>query len=313
MINKPGILITGYNRPELLKKQIDFCLSTGLSVFVAIDGPKEIGNLENKNRICREMASNYEDELDGILINEKNLGCNISVTNAITWAFEHVESLIILEDDIGVDSNFINFALAGLKYFEQMNFVSGISGMNLVPTNYISNSTSIARLTCFTSSWGWATWKDRWTQHLLECQEFPNWQWDYPTKFWTSNKKVVWKEFFSQTSEGGYDTWDFRWQYSNLKLHKLSIVPNINLALNFGFGEFATHTTCVGESNWLPKEIFPVKNLNFDEVELVRDAKADKWMATNHYGATGITRIKIQLGNKFPVVKRIYRLVVGKK
>lgn len=308
MQTSPGILITGFNRPELLRKQIDFSLSTGLKVFVAIDGPKVNKDLENKNDICRKIVNEYKVKLEGILLNERNLGCNTAVTNAISWAFENLESMIILEDDVFVDENFINYAIAGLQYFKNVKYISSLSGMNLVPAEYLGDSTSIARLSCFTSSWGWATWKDRWVEHLLASKEFPNWDWNFPTRFWTTSKKVVWREFFRKTVENEYDAWDFRWQYSNLKLQKLSVVPNFNLALNCGFGEFATHTTSLEKPHWMPTEIIPVEYVDFDQIVLAQDQMADDWMAANHYGATFLTRIKIQLGNKLPNLIKLYRL-----
>jgi hypothetical protein len=313
MNTNPGILITGYNRPKLLRRQIDFSLSTGLRVFVAIDGPKDNKDQEIENDICHKIVNEYKFKLERILLNERNLGCNTSVTNAISWAFEHLESMIILEDDVIVDESFINYAIAGLQYFKNIDNISSLSGMNLVPTEYLSDSTSIARLTCFTSSWGWATWKDRWIEHLSVSKEFPNWDWNFPTRFWTTNKKVVWREFFRKTAESEYDAWDFRWQYSNLKLQKLSVVPNLNLALNCGFGEFATHTTSLEKPHWMPTEIMPVENVDFDHVVLAQDQIADNWMAANHYGVTLLTRIKIQLGNKLPNLKKLYRLFMRNK
>ncbi len=37
--------------------------------------------------------------------------------------------------------------------------------------------------------------------------------------------------------------WDYQWFYTNLINNRLSIVPQVNMVTNIGFGKDATHTT----------------------------------------------------------------------
>jgi hypothetical protein len=44
-------------------------------------------------------------------------------------------------------------------------------------------------------------------------------------------------------SEGSIDTWDFQWVFTGWRHKRLSILPNVNLVRNIGFGSGATHTS----------------------------------------------------------------------
>ena len=279
-----GILIFGYNRPEMLENQIRFAIGTKLNVYVKLDGPKE--NSFEANKQCSSVIEKYKSRIKDYSISSINKGCNLAVTEGITWAFEHEEALIILEDDVVVDHTFLTFACTMLNFYELDKNIGGISAMNVVPQKYTADSFFDYRATCFTSSWGWATWKDRWDSHLQISDVFPKWGWDFPTNFWTPIRKSIWKSFFAKTKDGIYDAWDFRWQHSNWVNQRLTIIPNMNLGLNLGFGPQATHTHATIKPAWLPIEIEQMPTVLKKRNSITCDLRADKWMAKNHYGAT---------------------------
>jgi len=298
-----GILIFGYNRPEMLENQIRFAIGTKLNVYVNLDGPKR--NSFEANKQCAVVIEKYRLNLKDFSVSSVNKGCNLAVTEAITWAFTREEALIILEDDIEVDEHFLDFATLMLNSYQSEKKIGGISAMNLVPAESITNSSLAYRMTCFTSSWGWATWRDRWDEHLELRSNFPIWKWNFPISFWTPVKKTIWKSFFSDTVSGRFDTWDFRWQYTNWISGKLTIIPNKNLGLNLGFGPGATHTNSIDMPAWLPTKIEKMTTSPQISNHLMQDLKADKWMAKNHFGATINNFLRIRLGSQFPRLKTL--------
>lgn len=298
-----GILIFGFNRPDMLQNQIEFALSTKHNVYVNLDGPDE-NNVE-ANRLCAAIVEKYKSNLTCIRISSVNKGCNLAVTDAITWAFESEKALIILEDDVRVDNHFLEFAILMLKMHESDKSIGGISAMNMVPHSSITNSDLEYRFTCFTSSWGWATWRDRWETHLQMNHHFPIWEWDFPKKFWNPVTRSIWGSFFSKTKNGEYDAWDFRWQYTNWLNKRLTIIPNKNLGLNLGFGSGATHTKSTEKPVWLPTRIEEISLPIEKQTSINQDVRADSWMAKNHFGATWSNFLKIRLGSRFPLLKSL--------
>lgn len=70
-------------------------------MFVAVDGPREeVAGEADRCAQVRDVLRLVDWECEvKTLFRDKNLGCGLAVSSAITWFFEHVEAEIILEDD----------------------------------------------------------------------------------------------------------------------------------------------------------------------------------------------------------------------
>jgi hypothetical protein len=64
-----------------------------------------------------------------------------------------------------------------------------------------------------------------------------------------NNKKAVkyWEIIFQETYEGKIDTWDYQWLYSCWAKNGLTVIPEVNLVSNIGFGYDASHTKGSGK------------------------------------------------------------------
>jgi hypothetical protein len=67
---------------------------------------------------------------------------------------------------------------------------------------------------------------------------------------------------FDRVYNGEIDTWDYQWGFANMVEGRLSVVPNVNLVSNIGFGPDATHTIRDAPSANLPTEAmtFPLRH-----------------------------------------------------
>ena len=307
------ILITGFNRPELLEELLKSLSNMGCRIYLSLDIPKksDITNTEASRR-CIEIANRYSSDLAGVRISKENLGCFRGITEAITWGFGQEQILIILEDDVRVNEIFISYATKLLADFESNQLVGSIAGTNFVPESHITLKDDSVRFSAFTSSWGWATWRDRWDDYLQDLDTFPVLDSLFPTNFWNWASKRYWKKVFEATLRGKYDAWDYRWLYSNWKRQRLTIVPNSNLVINVGFGEGATHTHDSNLPWWLPREIENSFKLNAAPSSILRDERADRWTEENHYRTKVDQQLKSAFSAKFPRVAVVYRRVMGR-
>ena len=121
------------------------------------DRPDDMEKMLRCRKICEnidwdcEVFRNYQ---------EKNLGCDPSEHAAISWAFEHEEQIIYLEDDDVPSQSFFYFCDELLNKYRDDKDVFMICGRNqLGETNYDDNSYFFAKAA---SIWGWASWRDRW-------------------------------------------------------------------------------------------------------------------------------------------------------
>ena len=298
----------GYNRPSMLKASLEYLLTTNAKVYVALDIPRpdDLRNVALSSE-CIEIVNAHSSGIAGIRISDVNQGCFMGVTQAITWGFSLEPELIILEDDIQVTEAFLSFATSMLDEYRDNVKVGSIAGTNLVPTSSISKSEKDIRFSAFTSSWGWATWQNRWADYLQDLPAFPEFTHGFPDHFWNLITTRYWDQVFLETLRGKFDAWDYRWLYSNWKHSRLTVVPNENLVLNIGFGESATHTKDTVIPWWLPTRITEsFACIKFPE-GIDRDLIADKWMADNHYRINALNLFKYEVAMKFPAIARAYR------
>jgi hypothetical protein len=83
-----------------------------------------------------------------------------------------------------------------------------------------------------------------------------------------------WRQIFETVSAGGIDTWDYQWSFSCWSQNGLSVLPEVNLVSNIGFGDEATHTKASNSQmeNLARAEMaFPLRHPPF----LVRNSEAD--------------------------------------
>lgn len=109
-------------------------------------------------------------------------------------------------------------------------------------------------------------------------------------KYWTKN--------FQRTYEGNPTVWDYRWTFACWIQNGLTILPNVNLVSNIGFGEGATHTSSSkSKVANLPVEemIFPLKHPPF----LLRHVEADDFTDHNIFYVSLLSSLSRKLAKVF--------------
>jgi hypothetical protein len=201
-----------------------------------------------------EVLTNFSDV---------NLGCKIRVSSGLDWVFEQVEEAIILEDDCLPHPTFFRFCQELLERYGDDQRVGMISGDNFQfghrindDSYYFSNINHI---------WGWATWRSRW-QHDYDVtmKHWPKVRDEGRVADWASTPAEVGSliDNFENVYHGKIDTWDYQWSFCNRLNGRISVMPNVNLISNIGFGINATHTTSESEFSNMPIEKidFPLKH-----------------------------------------------------
>ena len=123
------VAIFAYNRPWHLNVTLNSlkncygASSTHLTIF--IDGPRKNSDLR-KIKSCIKISKLYENDFKSLMIfpSEKNKGCASSILDGIEKIFLQNETVIVLEDDIQVSPQFLNY----MNYLEDnlllINFIT---------------------------------------------------------------------------------------------------------------------------------------------------------------------------------------------
>ena len=181
-----------------------------------------------------EVLTNYSDA---------NLGCKNRVSSGLDWVFETVEEAIILEDDCLPHSSFFRFCEELLDYYRHDKRIMAISGDNFqFRRRHTEYSYYFSR---YTHIWGWASWRRAWQYYDVKMklwEEIRDGDW---LKSILEETKVVkyWTKIFQTAYDDKIDTWDYPWTFACWIQNGLTILPNVNLVSNIGFGEDATHTS----------------------------------------------------------------------
>ena len=208
------------------------------------------------------------------LFRERNLGCKLAVSQAISWFFDQVEAGIILEDDCVAHPSFFPYAAELLERYRDDERILMISGDNFQRgrrrTDY---SYYYSR---YTHIWGWATWRRAWRLYDHRMSAWPElreggWLLDI-----LGDRKAAeyWARVFDETHDERNTSWAYRWTFTAWNQSGLTVLPNVNLVSNIGFGEGATHTQRhVAGASALPvaEMTFPMSHPPY----LIRDGQAD--------------------------------------
>ena len=134
-------------------------------VFFYIDGYK-IKDVKDKKKVLqvREIVKNFSFKHKNVVIffNKKNLGLYNSVITGVTEVFKRHSSVIVLEDDLILDKNFLVFMNKALNYCKNKKNVSQISGYSY-PFNYDNDQAYYSTLS---SCWGWGIYKKDWLNFI---------------------------------------------------------------------------------------------------------------------------------------------------
>jgi hypothetical protein len=236
-----------------------------------------------------EVLTNYSD---------LNLGCKNRVSSGLDWVFSLVEEVIILEDDCLPHPSFFRFCQDLLDYYRNDERITAISGDNF---QFGRKRTGYSYyFSCYNHIWGWATWRRAWQYYDVKMklwQEIRDGNWLESILGKTQAVKY-WTKIFQTYYDGKIDTWDYPWNFACWIQNGLTILPNVNLVSNIGFGEDATHTSSSKSrvANLPVKEInFPLKHPPF----LLRHVEADDFTYRNLFDSSLFSRYFMKL----PLVK----------
>lgn len=270
-----AVLFIVFNRPDTTMMVLQAIRDAKPSkLYVAADGPRSSKNGEDRivEKVRRQVLESVDWECDvKTLFHRENRGCKNAVSSAISWFFENERRGIILEDDCLPHPSFFRFCEELLERYEDDGRVGQISGDNF--QNGIRRGEGDYYFSRYNHIWGWATWSDRWENYDVELRELDSFK-PFEGMFQSRREKLYWKEIFEKTKGGKIDTWDFQWTFTLWINKQLTILPNVNLVSNIGFGIDATHTTIENEFSNLPTNALQIKN---HPVTVQREIDADRY------------------------------------
>ena len=247
MTTYPPIALFCFNRPEHTRKTLNALArnngaeNSALHVFA--DGPRCSAD-ERLVELTRNEVAKVRG-FDSITIHERasNLGLARNIIDGVSELVDACGRVVVLEDDLETSPWFLNYMKGALDFYQEQKRVFSISGFNYpssmmrMPRDYDSEVYFNYRNT----SWGWATWKDRW--HLAD------WDIDYFEAF--RNDRLLKRRFgrlgpdvfnmLKRQESGEINSWAIRWSFTHAKHDAVSLFPINSYVRNIGMDASGTH------------------------------------------------------------------------
>lgn len=242
---KSPVIFIIFNRPDTTKRVFKVIRDVQPpKLLVIADGPRDDhpDDIEKCDTV-RAIINNVDWDCE-VLTNysDVNMGCKHRVSSGLDWAFSIVEEAIILEDDCLPHPTFFRFCDEMLEHYRDDTRIGMISGDNFQfgkkRTNY---SYYFSR---YPHIWGWATWKRSWKNYDIDMKVWP----EIRDGRWLEDilkskiSKWYWRYIFNGAFSGKTNSWAYPLIFSCWKRDEVSVLPNVNLVSNLGFGDDAVHT-----------------------------------------------------------------------
>lgn len=273
------IVVFAFNRLEALKACIDSLLSNSEAsesdLIVYVDGPRKGRGGEKK------MVDDVREFVKNIIgfksltyhFSDINKGLANSIIDGVSQVMMQYGRAIVIEDDLVCSSNFLTFMNQGLEQFQNLNKVFSICGYSnrvKTPKGYKYDGYFCPR----SSSWGWATWRDRWESCDWELNIWKNVE---------TNAKAFNKwggsdcyRMLKGWKEGRNNSWAIRFCYNQFVQDKLSLFPIISHVKNVGFDGEGTNcpkwSRFKSEFDESDNKLFNLPNEVLVEREIVKSA-----------------------------------------
>lgn len=282
----PPVLVIAFNRPNMTARVIAALRAVRpRTLCLAVDGPRSDRPSERGQVLeVQRLADTVDWDCDvRTLFRTENLGCKIAVSEAISWFFDQFEAGIVLEDDCVAHPSFFPYAAELLERYRNDERICMVSGDNF---QFGRQRTGYSYyFSMHTHIWGWASWRRAWRLYDHGMSLWP----ELRDGGWLEDllgeraAAAYWTRKFDDTHAERNSSWAYRWTFAAWAHSRLTVLPNVNLVTNIGFGDAATHTL----SRWnrlaaLPVDemVFPLKHPPFT----IRDAHADRFTQRRVFG-----------------------------
>lgn len=269
MNNLSPIILTVYNRFEHTKRTVEALKANTLAsksiLYVFSDASKNDEDIKDVNEVRK-----YIHDINGfkeVHITERaeNLGLAKNIISCVTEVINKYGRVILVEDDLVSSPYFLKYMNDGLDKYKDNPVVGSISGFTFsknamqLPKSYDHDIFFFVR----PSSWGWATWKDKWNQVDWDIKDYNEFK-ENPFKKQKFNRGGAdLTGMLIAQKRGKINSWAIRWSYNFYKKGWLSVYPTISFIDNQGHDNSGIHSKASNKELYKNYELNQNQSIKF--------------------------------------------------
>ena len=237
------IALFTYIRIDKLKKTLKYLkrnkLSKSSTLYVFSDNYKLKKDIKKIKKLRAFLNTINGFKKIYIIKRKKNFGLEKNITSGISKVINKHNKIIVMEDDIIVSENFLDFMNLCLNKFRDKKKVWHINawnyGFNFQKSKY--NTFYWRAMIC----WGWGTWKDRWKYYKKNPDYLiKNWSTEKIKKFNIENSTDYWSQVV-RNHKKLINTWAIFWYSTIFDKKGICLSPVASLTQNIGNDKYSTH------------------------------------------------------------------------
>lgn len=234
-------IIFTYNRPRHTEKVLTALSHNDLlpeKLIIFQDGMKDDTDVTKWNAV-NQLIKNITWCDTETRISAINKGLAKSIVKGINDILYNYDAVIVLEDDCVTQPQFMRYMINALNKYRDCKQVYHINGYtweaDVKPNGYDAYFCGRA------GSWGWATWKDRWSEYkedykiLARIKKNP----------FTKQQFEIWgmdlESYLYGNVKGECDSWATFWALTVIEKNGYCLIPYKSLVNNIGFDGSGVH------------------------------------------------------------------------
>ncbi len=274
--NLAPVVLFVYNRPRHTQQTIKALQSNELSeqsdLIIYSDAPQD-----NQAQVQVKEVRDYIKTIDGfksvkIIERDKNWGLAANIIDGVTEVVNQYGKIIVMEDDLIASPVFLKYMNSSLMRYQNNVNVWEI-GAYVYPCISAEENHGECFFTNLTTSWGWATWSDRWKYFIRDpasiVQKIPK---SEVYKFNLDGADDIWSQVEGNLN-GKLFTWAVFW-YAIVYLNRgLVLYPPATLIKNIGHD--GTGQNC-GINEDLISDLYSEEFYSFPDKEIINESNLNK-------------------------------------
>lgn len=275
------VVLFVYNRVDHTSRVLETLgkneLAKDTELYVFSDAAKSDKGLDKVNAV-REYINQKEWQKKfktvTIVQAEKNKGLAKSVIGGVSEIIKKYGKVIVIEDDLILSPYFLNYMNGALDYYKEDSKIWAISGYSF-PMRSLKNYPHDVFYSYRGSSWGWATWDDRWKKVDWEVSDYAALMssQERQKQFNRGGSDLV--NMLRLQMEGKIDSWAVRWVYAQSKLDTYTVYPKHSYLGNGGCDGSGTHSG-KNDDYWTDIQMSS-EECKFETLEIDRKLAREFW------------------------------------
>jgi hypothetical protein len=258
------VVLLFFNRPETTRRVMaQIRRARPKTLYLVQDGARP--NVPGEQALV-EITRNVAEDVDWdcTVIREyadENLGLRKRVVSGLDRVFSDVERAIIVEDDCVANDSFFAFCEDMLARYADNEQVGTVSGNNFLRGRFVTQDSYF--FSPDVRIWGWATWRRVWQDFSRDGLD-DEWSSDEVSRVLAGFPSPSRKKALMSTAANAHnlDSWALPFVLHCQRRNLLSVVPEVNLVKNIGFGSSSTHTRFESFTDEIPTKRleFPLRH-----------------------------------------------------